>query len=374
MVFGNLDAHSGTGVLFTRNPLTGEATPFGEYLRCAQGEDVVSGTFTPEPLSAMAESVPRAHRQLLAAAAVLEHAGREVQDIEFTVERGELYLLQARTAKLAPQAAVRSAVSMVREGTIDENSALKRIAPQRIRILMAPRLREHADESAALLARGEGACPGVGIGVVVNDSDEAERMAAQGISVVLSRPNTSPNDLHGMIASVAVMTEQGGSTSHAAVVSRALGIPCVVGCGAGRLQTFKDKTVTVDGQSGQIFEGALDIVVPDERSDEDLVSLTAWARAASSLKVLRPGDASCEGLVDLTHIAGAEDPNKIASILAHIGKVKGAKGGAIGTELGVRAAIAAGLDFVVAEPVLPVLLAAAQVALTNSDAGEERKN
>jgi pyruvate,orthophosphate dikinase len=363
MVFGNLDVHSGTGVLFSRNPLTGEAKPFGEYLQGAQGEDVVSGMFTPKPLSAMADSVPQAYERLLEAAMVLERAGRAVQDVEFTVEKSRLYLLQARSAKLAPQAAVRAAVSMVREGLIGEKEALGRIAPDRIRILMAPRLDITAAKSATLLAKGEGACPGVGIGVVVTDADEAECLAADGSAVVLARPNTSPNDVHGMIASVAVITEEGGSTSHAAVVSRALGIPCVVGCGAGRLQMYKNSTVTVDGQTGQIFDGRLDIVVPDERSDDDLVSLAAWAQAVSPLRVLREADAPAEGLVDLTNMDGAEDAQKIPSILAQLGRVRGARGGAIATDLGVRAAIAAGLDFIVAEPVLPALLAAAQAKL-----------
>ncbi|MCX7170166.1 MAG: pyruvate, phosphate dikinase, partial [Proteobacteria bacterium] len=164
MVFGNLDARSGTGVLFSRNPLSGEPTPFGEYLPQAQGEDVVSGKFTPRPLSAMLESVPEAMQALLAAARVLELANKDVQDIEFTVEQGRLFLLQARTAKLAPQAAVRTAVDMVGEGLVDAATALQRITPERIRILLAPRLPEGADEAAELLARGEGACPGVGIG------------------------------------------------------------------------------------------------------------------------------------------------------------------------------------------------------------------
>ena len=360
MVFGNLDARSGTGVLFSRNPLSGDAAPFGEYLQRAQGEDVVSGKFTPRPLSTMLESVPEAMHELLAAARLLEQANKDVQDIEFTVEQGRLFLLQARTAKLAPQAAVRSAVDMVGEGLVDSATALQRITPERIRILLAPRLPEGAAESAELLAQGEGACPGVGIGVVVTDSEEAERRAADGDVVVLARPTTSPDDLHGMIASSAVITEEGGSTAHSAVVSRALGIPCVVGCGVGSLAGLAGRTVTVDGQKGRIFSGALEIVVPDERADRALVELTRWAMALSPLRVLRPAEAPLEGVADLSQLDDAVDPQKIGELLAQLKGIRGARGGAIASEEGVRAAIAAGLDFIVAEPVLPALLAAVQ--------------
>lgn len=361
MVFGNLDRHSGTGVLFSRNPLTGEAKPFGEYLRCAQGEDVVSGKFTPEPLAAMAASVPDAHRKLLDAAGVLEQAAAEVQDIEFTVEQGRLFLLQARNAKLAPRASVESAVAMVREGLIDEATALQRISPERIRVLLAPRLQEGAASSASPIATGEGACPGVGIGIVVTDADEAERRAAAGEKVVLARPTTSPNDLHGMIAAVAVVTEEGGSTSHSAVVSRALGIPCVVGCGAGRLLPLAGTTVTVDGQTGRIFDGKLEVVTPDERSDPTLAVLTEWAQKHSPLQVFRHADApQDDDVVDLTEVSGGIDPDQIASILTRLRPVNGARGGAIASDNGVRGAVAAGLKFIIAEPVLPPLLAAVQ--------------
>ncbi|HZZ25900.1 MAG TPA: pyruvate, phosphate dikinase, partial [Roseiarcus sp.] len=233
MVFGNLDARSGTGVLFSRNPLTGEPGPYGEYLPRAQGEDVVSGKFTPEPLSALAHELPAAHSSLLAAAQTLERAGRDVQDIEFTIERGQLFFLQSRAANLSPHAAARIAVDLVREGLVDEDAALRRITPDQVRILLAPHISPSALHSAHALASGEGASPGVGIGALVRDSDEAERRAQAGEAVILARPTTSPDDLHGMIASRAVVTELGGSTSHAAVVGRALGLPCVVGCGKG---------------------------------------------------------------------------------------------------------------------------------------------
>lgn len=373
MVFGNLDEQSGTGVLFSRNPITGDRTPFGEYLSRAQGEDVVSGKFTPKPLSAMSASVPGAMAALLGAAAILERANADAQDIEFTVERGQLFVLQARAAKLAPQAAVRIYLDMVEEGLIDRATALMRIPPDRIRVLLAPRLADAADvlaEQSEQLACGEGACPGIGIGVVVADSGEAERRAADGDVVILARPTTSPDDLHGMLASSAVITENGGSTSHAAVVSRALGIPCVVGCGTGKLADLIGKTVTVDGQSGRIYHGALQIVVPDERADPGMTTLIRWAQSMSPLRVLRPDESPLNNLIDLSHEDGAADPAQIATLLRRLVSVnpakRGALGGAIASDEGIRAAIGAGLEFIVTEPILPALLAAVQAGATDS--------
>lgn len=278
MVFGNLDEASGTGVLFTRNPLDGAPEPYGEYLPRAQGEDVVSGKFTPRPLQEMNQSVPQALQELLAAARTLENEHGDVQDIEFTVERGNLWLLQSRAAKRAAPAALRIAVDLVREQRIDIATALTRVTPEQLAALMNPRLQEQAEKTA--LTQGEAACPGVGIGIGVADSDEAERRAAAGEDVVLMRPTTSPEDLHGMIAAKAIVTEQGGSTSHAAVVSRSLGRPCVVGCGAGSLSTLVGQIVTVCGSSGRVFAGALPVIRPDENSDPQLAQFMAWQRAA----------------------------------------------------------------------------------------------
>jgi pyruvate,orthophosphate dikinase len=361
MAFGNLDDRSGTGVLFSRNPLTGEAQPYGEYLPRAQGEDVVSGRFTPKPLSALAATLPAVHQELLAAAGKLEDAGRDVQDIEFTVERGCLYLLQARAAKLAPHAAVRIAVDFVRAGLIDETTALERVTPDQIRNLLSPRLSDETRSAAEVVAKGEGASPGVGVGVAVFDSDEAEGRARAGEAVVLARPTTSPEDLHGMIAARAVVTEQGGATSHAAVIGRALGLPCVVGCGAGSLAALIGKSVTVDGQSGTVFDGALPIEAPDENDNELLATLARWAAARSPLRVIPPSaPAACDAL-DLGGDAAAADPERIGEVLAAHKGARGARGGVIASEQGVRAAIAAGLEFIVADPVLPPLLAAARI-------------
>ena len=193
--------------------------------RGRRGRTSCRASLRPEPLSALADEMPGAFSDLLAAAQTLERAGRDVQDIEFTIERGQLFFLQSRSAKLSPHAAARIAVDLVREGLVDEDAALRRITPDQVRILLAPHISPSALHGAYALASGEGASPGVGIGVLVRDSDEAERRAQAGEAVILARLTTSPDDLHGMIASRAVVTELGGSTSHAAVVGRALGLP-----------------------------------------------------------------------------------------------------------------------------------------------------
>lgn len=356
MVFGNLSKTSGTGVMFSRNPITGERKPYGEYLACAQGEDVVSGKFTPRPLDSMLEIVPDAHRELLAASETLERDGRDVQDIEFTVQNGKLYLLQARAAKRAPAAAVRIAVEMVREGMIDADIALSRVTSDQVRSLLAPRLAEGEAERAELLAAGEAACPGIGMGLVVTDTDEAERLAAAGTAVILARATTSPEDLHGMIAAKAVVTEHGGSTSHAAVVSRALGVACIVGCGDASVTALAGQTVTVDGSTGRIYRGSLEAIVPAENAVAGLSDLRTWAEARSPITVL---DNLPEGetAVDLNTIAGGEDPSKLPELLAG---AEIATGGAVVTEDGMAAAIAAGVRTIVGSPTLPLLVAAAR--------------
>jgi len=330
MVFGNLDARSGTGVLFSRNPLDGRPEPYGEYLARAQGEDVVSGKFTPEPLSAMAAFAPEAHSELLSASAALESSASEIQDIEFTVERGQLYILQARNAKLAPLASVRTSVDLVSEGVIDRAAALHRLSPDHLRLLLAPSLLPSSIAGARILAAGEGACPGVGIGIVVNSPDEAERLAATGEKVVLARATTCPDDLHGMIAAVAVITEEGGSTSHAAVVCRALGVPCVVGCGKDSLKELATGVVTVDGQAGKVFAGALAVHKTHERDDASLRQLLEWAQASTPLKVFAPMEAPAGEIVDVTAVGDSQDHPSIAAVLAKATGATGARGISIG--------------------------------------------
>lgn len=279
MVFGNLDDRSGTGVLFTRNPLTGEDEPYGEWLPRGQGEDVVSGKHDPLPLSALAEQLPEVHRRLLAAAERLEKAGKDVQDIEFTVESGRLWLLQTRPAKRSPDAAVRLAVALQADGLLTTEEALLRVTPEQVAAVSRPRVAPEAKASAAVVARGEPACPGVGVGRVVLEVEEAEELADAGVDVVLARPTTDPDDVPGMIVSSAILTEIGGSTSHAAVVSRELGTPCVVGCGQGTLAALAGRQVTVDGTSGEVFDGALPLAPCTEDDNPALASLLSWARA-----------------------------------------------------------------------------------------------
>jgi pyruvate,orthophosphate dikinase len=276
MVFGNLDERSGAGVLFTRNPSTGEAKPFGEFLARAQGEEVVSGTSTPEPLDRLAEVLPDAYAELLAAGRVLEEAERDVQDVEFTVERGTLWLLQTRSAKRSADAAIRIAVELAQEGKIAREEAIKRVTAEQLRAMVRPRLRDDARNGATLLARGEAASPGIGAGVAVEDCDDAERRAGNGESVVLVRPTTSPADLHGMIAAEAIVTEVGGVTSHAAIVSRSLHKPCVVGCGEGTIAALAGRSVTVDGSNGEVLDGLLGVEA-SRCENPWLAELDAWA-------------------------------------------------------------------------------------------------
>lgn len=365
MVFGNLDEQSGTGVLFSRNPMDGTPAPYGEYLRRAQGEDVVSGRHTPNSLDDLRAQSPRLYAELLAAARRLEKSNREVQDIEFTVQRGTLYLLQSRTAKRAPAAAVRIAVDMQREGVIDIGEAISRVSPAQVRSLLSPRLTAAAVGTPPVAA-GNGVSPGVGAGVVVISSDEAEQRAKRGEDVILATPTTCPDDVHGMLAARAVVTEFGGATSHAAVVGRALGVPCVVGCGAGAVTSLRDTTVTVDGSAGEIYPGVLEVDHPDEREDEWLRQLLHWVAERSPLRVLRPDEAPGGDILDLDALEAAADPDRLVGLLQG---VETASGRAISSDAGIAAALAANLRFIVTEPTLPVLLAAVQMSTGRRTAG-----
>ena len=354
MVFGNLDEQSGTGVLFSRNPLTGDPAPYGEYLARAQGEDVVSGRHTPQPLSALAAAMPAVHAQLLQSASVLERENGDVQDIEFTIQRGQLYLLQSRAAKRGPAAAVRFAVDMVQEGRIDEATALSRVSAEQIRALLSPRL-AGANTLPPPRVQGEAACQGVGVGVVITNTDEAERRAKAGEAVVLARDTTSPDDVHGMLVARAVITEQGGATSHAAVVSRAVGVPCVVGCGAGVLMRLAGSIVTVDGATGRIFEGALPVVSPREDEEPALATLMAWASARTRIRVVDERAPEAAQALDLDTLKGGEDPAQLAGLLVGARSVKGS---VLNSDAGVQAALAAGVEVIVVRQRLPALLAA----------------
>ena len=278
MVYGNADPASGTGVLFTRDPLTGASEPLGEWLAGGQGEDVVSGRHDPEPLGALAAAHPELHEELLAHATTLECEHGDVRDVEFTVQSGRLWLLQDRAAKRSAAAAVRIAVAMAREGLIDEVTALGRVTAAQVERLLGEHL-DPADRAAATeVARGRPAAPGLVTGVVVTDVDEAEDRALDGEDVVLARVTTNPDDVHAMGVVKAILTEVGGSTSHAAVVSRELGTACVVGCGRNTVMALAGRTVTVDADEGVVLDGALAITEAGQDEDPDLVALRDWAR------------------------------------------------------------------------------------------------
>lgn len=277
MVFGNLDDTSGTGVLFTRNPLTGDAAPYGEWLPGGQGEDVVSGKVDPLPLASLAASLPDVHRELMEISAGWERAQRDVQDIEFTVESGRLWILQSRAAKRSPHAGVRLAVGLATEGLISPAEAVDRVTPDQLKLVLRPGLSPEDRAAAALVVSGEPACPGVASGIAVTDPDEAEERAENGEDVVLVRVETSPDDVHGMIAAVAVVTGTGGSTSHAAVVCRELGRPCVVGCGDGVVEALGGTEITVDGDNGEIRAGRHRPQQWTVTDNPDLGQLAAWA-------------------------------------------------------------------------------------------------
>jgi pyruvate,orthophosphate dikinase len=351
MVFGNLDDASGTGVLFTRSPVDGARTPYGEYLPRGQGEDVVSGRVTPEPISVLARQAPDVHAELMAAADRLDRHGRDAQDIEFTVQCGQLYLLQSRPAKRSARAAVRIALALAREGAITPAEAVRRVTPEQVRTLLRPVIAPGADSGAVLAAAGTAASPGVASGVAVATPEEAEARPGS----VLVRPMTSPEDIHGMIAAVAVVTEQGGATSHAAVVSRALDTPCVTGCGPGTVDALAGQLITVDGSSGRIWAGQLPTTAVGETEDEDLRCLIAWAEAESPVTVTTDPAAAVAPVFD----ADALPPGGLGEDRPAIPPgTRSVRGALFATPDGVRAALDAGVEVIVAPHRLPVLLAA----------------
>lgn len=367
MVFGNLDTRSCTGVLFSRNPLSGSSEVYGEYLRCAQGEDVVSGRVTPEPLGNLALHNPHLHTEVLSAAKTLENANREVQDIEFTVQEGVLYLLQSRTAKLSAEATLRTSVEMASEGIVTRHEAIARLTSAQAQALVAPRLRTPAD-GITPTARGESVCAGVGIGRVVTDSDQAVRLAEEGVAVVLARPTTSPEDLPGMLVARAVLTEVGGGTSHAAVVSRALGLPCVVGCGKGSLAKLTNHDVTVDGRSGAVYEGSLPVDVPSEDDSPNIGIVIEWCKAEVPFDVTATSEnVDPETVLNLDLAAGGADPDTVGEVIrGRAPHLQTITGGAVTAPDAIAAALETGVSRVVASPVLPVLLSAASKLVNRS--------
>jgi pyruvate,orthophosphate dikinase len=306
MVFGNMDENSGTGVAFTRNPSTGEKTLYGEYLINAQGEDVVAGIRTPDKISQMSQSFPDLYEQLNGISQLLESHYRDVQDMEFTVEKGTLYMLQTRSAKRTAQAAAKVAVDMVKEGLITKEEAIQRVEPEQVNQLLLPRFDEQAKTNAItkgnLLTVGLNASPGAATGNAVFDPDRAVEFSASGVSVILVRTETNPDDIHGMLKSMGVLTSRGGATSHAAVVARGLGKPCVSGCEdliidhVNRTAVVNHHTIreneeiSIDGATGEVFIGSIATTEPNFSEQYDLNTLLAWANETKRMGVWANAD------------------------------------------------------------------------------------
>ncbi len=311
MVFGNMGNDSATGVAFSRNPSTGEGTLYGEYLVNAQGEDVVAGVRTPRPITEMERDMPEVYRQFAEIARGLEQHYQDVQDMEFTVERGKLYMLQTRTGKRTGAAAVRVAVDLANEGLIDRQTAVQRVEPNQLDQLLHPMIAPAAKERVKALTKGLPASPGAATGKVVFDPDEAEQLALDGEQVILVRVETAPEDFHGMVAAQAVLTARGGMTSHAAVVARGMGKPCVAGAGAlgidyagGRFSVADgDQTVavakgdyiTLDGSTGEVFAGQLE--TQDPELGPDFQTLMGWADEFRKIGVRTNADTPNDAVV-----------------------------------------------------------------------------
>jgi pyruvate,orthophosphate dikinase len=310
MVFGNMGDTSATGVAFTRNPSTGEARLYGEFLINAQGEDVVAGIRTPQSLTkiareemgdeapSMEEAMPQVFAQFKAVVERLERHYRDMQDIEFTVEQGKLYMLQTRNGKRTAKAALKVAVDMAAEGLITQKEAIARIEPGSLDQLLHPTLDPNAPRE--IVATGLPASPGAATGKLVFTSEEAERLGSAGEAVILVRDETSPEDIHGMHAARGIVTARGGMTSHAAVVARGMGRPCVSGAGElqidqktgqfhARGRSFKaGEIITIDGSKGEILAGAVDMIEPELTGD--FATLMGWADQVRRLKVRANAD------------------------------------------------------------------------------------
>jgi pyruvate, orthophosphate dikinase len=295
MVFGNKGDHSGTGVVFTRNPSTGANEIYGEYLANAQGEDVVAGIRTPQPIEVLGREMPEAYEQLVETLHRLEENYRDMQDTEFTVEDGTLYMLQTRAAKRTAAAALKAAVDMVEEGLISREEAVMRIDPSQLDQLLHPRI--DPDAAPEPVAKGLNASPGAASGGIVFDADTAEEKAKGG-PVVLVRYETTPDDIHGMIAAQGILTVHGGMTSHAAVVARGMGKPCVAGCDgltlAGGTATIaghelkEGDVITIDGGTGAVYLGAVELVPP--QLNDDFQTVLGWADELRRLRVRANAD------------------------------------------------------------------------------------
>jgi pyruvate,orthophosphate dikinase len=298
MAFGNMGGDSGTGVAFTRNPITGAHELYGDYLANAQGEDVVAGIRTTEPISALSTRMPDVGRQFGEYADKLEKHYRDVQDLEFTVERGKLYMLQTRSAKRTGEAAVNAAVDMVGEGLISRQEAVARVEPRQLEQLIHPRVDPGA--SASPIGRGVPASPGAATGQAVFDADTAEEWGKDGKAVILVRVETNPNDVHGMISAKGILTSTGGTASHAALVARGMGRPCIVGASeiavdvknrrfaVNGTTVSQGDEITLDGTTGDVYLGKVPTIEP--RPSANFQTLLSWADEIRRLQVWANAD------------------------------------------------------------------------------------
>ncbi|MDO8311423.1 MAG: putative PEP-binding protein, partial [Sideroxyarcus sp.] len=304
MVFGNMGNDSGTGVGFTRNPGTGENLIYGEYLVNAQGEDVVAGIRTPKAIAEMEQEMPEIHRQLITLRSRLESHYHEVQDFEFTIEKGILYCLQTRNGKMNARAMVRTSVEMFHEGLITKERALLRTEPAVLEQLLVPQLAPNFH--AKSLAQGLSASPGAASGKVVFDADTAETRGRAGEKIILVREETKPEDIHGFFQAQGILTSRGGKTSHAAVVARGMGKPCVSGCEqivindqlrsakVGGTVLREGDIITIDGGTGHVYAGEIPTV--EAEFSEEMNTLLAWADEVAVLKVMANADSPVDAL------------------------------------------------------------------------------
>lgn len=321
MVFGNTGENSGTGVAFTRNPATGENIFYGEWLPNAQGEDVVAGIRTPYPINkasrsaesqhlpSLEETMPKLYKELFTIQKKLERHYKDMQDIEFTIEDGRLWMLQTRVGKRNPQAAIRIAVDMVKERLINKETAILRIKPEQLDILLHPSVAPVAEKKATLLAKGLPAGPGGATGRIVFTADDAEAWAKRGEKVILVRNETSPEDVHGMHAAEAILTARGGMTSHAALVARGWGKCCVVGCSVLNIDVHKKEIhvngkvlregdwITLNGTEGKVYEGQLDLLPANPDKNPWYKELMKWTDNVRKLGVRTNADRPEDALV-----------------------------------------------------------------------------
>ena len=304
MVFGNMGEDSGTGVAFTRNPSTGDKRMMGEYLLNAQGEDVVAGIRNADPIEHLKNQMPQAYKQFMDITARLEKHYKDMQDVEFTIERGKLWMLQTRNGKRTAKSTVKIAVDMAKEGLITKEQAVQRVTPDNVDSLLHPQFDEtamgNAEKTGKFFAKGVNASPGAAVGQIYFDADTAEKMAKESKQdTIMVRPFTKPDDVHGMIASKGVLTSEGGATSHAAVVARQFGIPCVVGASSIKI-SLEDRTMTVgdtvlkegdwvsvDGTTGKVFIGKIPTTSPSLEQQTELLTLLKWADEISARKDVR---------------------------------------------------------------------------------------